>query len=522
MSGPALVRRVVILGGGTSGWMTAAAVQRFLNRATPGRVQVTVVEGPDGPIGVGEATIPTLRGMLSILGVDEREFMTRTQATFKQAIKFVNWLDDPAVAPSHYFHLFQRPGLVDGMDYGQYWLAGNPDAPPHAYAESVAYQAALCHASRAPKLQDSKQYDAPASYAYHLDAILFGRYLRDLATGLGARRIEARVVGAEQDAQGYVRALKLESGGRVEGDLFVDCSGFQGHLINGVLAEPFESWGEQLYCDRAVALQVPLGPGDRINPFTTATAVSNGWIWEIHLQSRRGLGHVYSSRFISDEDAERELRRHVGPAAEGVTARRLQMRVGRTRRPWVKNCIAIGLSAGFLEPLESTGIYLTEMGIKLLFENFPERAFAEELAQTYNRQMAGLFDETMRFIVLHYCLTRREDTEFWRANRHHPAIPAELQEQLALWKHRLPCSFDDRQGLQFFGHGSQLYVLAGMKFPFTGGTATRHFVDPRQAAGYARLLTQYREKMLAATPDHTEYVRSVYSTNAGLAGRRPS
>jgi tryptophan halogenase len=504
-----LVKRVVILGGGTSGWMSAAAVQRFMNRATPGRVEVTVVEGPDGPIGVGEATIPTLRGMLSILGADEREFMVRAQATFKQAIKFVNWLHDPATAPSQYFHLFQRPGLVEGMDYGQYWLALHPEAPPHAYAESVVYQAALCHASRAPKVRNSQQYDGAASYAYHLDAILFGRYLRDLATGLGARRLQARVVGTTRDEQGYLRSLKLDSGQEVHGELFIDCSGFQGYLINQVMEEPFESWRDYLFCDRAVAMQVPFTAGQKINPFTLSTAMSNGWIWEIHLQSRRGIGYVYSSRFISDQDAERELRGYIGAAADNVPARKLEMRVGRTRRMWVKNCIAIGLSGGFLEPLESTGIYLTEMGIKLLFENFPETAYSEVLAETYNRQMAGLYDETMRFIVLHYCLTQREDTPFWRANKYHANIPAPLQEQLALWKHRLPCLWDDRQGLQFFGHGSQLYILAGMKFAFTSGTATRHFVDPRQAQGYERLVDEHRRKTLAATPDHTEYVRAL-------------
>jgi len=516
MSAAQLVKRVVILGGGTSGWMTAAALQRFMNRATPGRVEVTVVEGPDGPIGVGEATIPTLRGMLSILGADEREFMVRAQATFKQAIKFVNWLHDPARAPSHYFHLFQRPGLVEGMDYGQYWLALNPDAPPNAYAESVGYQAALCHASRAPKAKDSQPYDGAASYAYHLDAILFGRYLRDLATQAGARRIQARVVGTSRDEQGYLRSLKLEGGAEVPGDLFVDCSGFQGYLINQVMQEPFESWGDYLFCDRAVAMQVPFEPGQKINPFTLSTAMSNGWIWEIHLHSRRGIGYVYSSRFISDQDAERELRAYIGAPAGNVAARKLEMRVGRSRRMWVKNCVAIGLSAGFLEPLESTGIYLTEMGIKLLFENFPETAYSEVLAETYNRQMAGLYDETLRFIVLHYCLTQREDTAFWRANKHHPNIPAPLQEQLALWKHRLPCLWDDRQGLQFFGHGSQLYILAGMKFPFVSGTATRHFVDPRQAQGHVQYLEAHRRRALAATPDHTEYV------NALQAGRVPS
>jgi tryptophan 7-halogenase len=514
MSFGQLVKRIVVMGGGTSGWMTAAAIQRLMNRAAPGRVQVTVIEGPDGPIGVGEATIPTLRGMLAILGVEEREFMLRSNATFKQAIKFVNWLHDPAIAPSHYYHLFQRPGVVEGMDYGQYWLALHRDAPPHAYAEAVSYQAALCNASRAPKAQNSRQYSGAANYAYHLDAILFGRYLRDLAIANGTRRIQARVTGAERDERGYLRSLKLDSGDTVPGDFFIDCSGFQGYLINQVMEEPFDSWKDYLFCDRAVAMQVPLGPGEKINPFTLATAMSNGWTWEVHLTGRRGIGYVYSSSFISDEDAERELRGYIGAASSNVAARKLHMRVGRSRRMWVKNCVAIGLAGGFLEPLESTGIYLTEMGIKLLFENFPETGFHDVLADTYNRQMAGLYDETMRFIVLHYCLTQREDTPFWRANKHHPNIPPLLQEQLALWKHRLPSLFDDRGGLQFFGHGSQLYVLAGMKFPFETGTSSRHFVDPRQAAGHVRLLQEYRRKSLASTPDHTEYVRSLHS-NAG-------
>lgn len=506
-----LVKRIVVLGGGTSGWMAACALQRFLNRAAPGRTSVTVIEGPDGPIGVGEATIPTLRGMLSILGANEHEFMVRANATFKHGIKFVNWLHDPARQPSHYFHLFQRPGAVEGMDYGQYWLATHPDSPPEAYAESVVYQAALCHESRAAKARNSPQYDGVAGYAYHLDAILFGRYLRDLATSAGAQRIEARVVDAKLDERGFIRSLVLEDGRDVPGDLFVDCSGFRGYLINQVLGEPFEPWGDYLYCDRAVAMQVPFSPGHKINSYTTATAMSSGWIWEIHLAARKGIGYVYSSRHISDEDAERELRGYIGPDADPLSARKLDMRVGRCRRSWVKNCVAMGLAGGFLEPLESTGIYLTEMGIKLLFENFPEVEFAESLAKTYNRQMAGLYDETMRFIVLHYCLTRREDTPFWQANKHHQNIPDILRDQLDLWKHRLPSFFDDRGGLQFFGYGSQLYILAGMQFPFQSATSTPHFIDPRAAAGYARHVDEVRRKSLAAAPDHTEYVRALHA-----------
>jgi len=503
------IKRIVVLGGGTSGWMTAAALQRFLNRTTPGRTSVTVVEGPDGPIGVGEATVPTLRGMLSILGVNEHEFMVRSNATFKQAVKFVNWLHDPASRPSYYYHLFQRPGVVEGMDYGQYWLAQNPDAPPEAYAESVVYQAAHCDASRAPKGPRSQQYEGLAGYAYHLDAILFGRFLRDLTMRAGTERIEARVTDVKLDERGFIRALVLDGGREVPGDLFVDCSGFQGRLINQALEEPFEPWGKYLFCDRAVAMQVPYDDGQKMNPYTTARAMSNGWIWDIHLAQRRGMGYVYSSSHISDEAAERELRQFIGPAAQNVEGRRIRIRVGRCRRFWVKNCVAIGLAGGFLEPLESTGIYLTEMGIKLLFENFPQIAYADALADTYNRQMAGLYEETMRFIVLHYCLTQREDTEFWRANKHHANIPEPLQQQLALWKYRPPSFFDDRGGLQFFGYGSQLYILAGMKFPFAAASATSHFIDPRQAAAHAQHIEKMRQETLAAAPDHTEYVRAL-------------
>jgi tryptophan halogenase len=506
-----LVRRIVILGGGTSGWMTAAAMQRFLNRTQPGRIKVTVVEGPDGPIGVGEATVPTLRGMLSILGINEHEFMVRTNATFKQGIRFDNWLYDPAGHPSHYFHLFQRPGQVEGMDYGQYWLSQNQHASPEAYAESVVYQAALCDALRAPKGPESRQYEGLAGYAYHLDAILFGRFLRDRTLQQGAERIEARVTEAKLDERGFIQSLMLEDGREVPGDLFVDCSGFQGKLINQTLKEPFEPWGKYLFCDRAAAMQVPYNADQQINPYTTATAMSNGWTWEIPLAHRRGIGYVYSSAHITDEAAEQELRQYIGPAANGVASRRIDIRVGRCQRFWVKNCVAIGLAGGFLEPLESTGIYLTEMGIKLLFENFPEIAFAESLSTNYNRQMAGLYDETMRFIVLHYCLTQREDTEFWRANKNHQNIPEMLQEQLALWKYRLPSFFDDRGGLQFFGYGSQLYILAGMKFPFVSAASTQHFIDPKQAAGYAQQVENMRSKTLAVAPSHSEYIQQLHA-----------
>lgn len=505
------VKRVVVLGGGTSGWMAAAALQRFLNRATPESTHITVVEGPDGPIGVGEATVPTLRGMLSILGVNEPEFMVRANATFKQAIKFVNWLHDPAENPSYYYHLFQRPGVVEGMDFGQYWLAQNPDAPPEAYADSVVYQAALCNDSRAPKSATSQHYEGLAGYAYHLDAILFGRYLRDLSVRRGVERIEAHVSDVKLDEHGAIRALVLDGGHEVAGDFFIDCSGFSGRLINEALGEPFEPWGKYLFCDRAVAMQVPYDLEQKINPYTMASAMSNGWIWEIPLAQRRGIGYVYSSSHISDENAERELRQYIGPAANGVEGRRINIRVGRCRRFWVKNCVAIGLAGGFLEPLESTGIYLTEMGIKLLFENYPEVAFADSLAANYNRQMAGLYEETMRFIVLHYCLTQREDTDFWRANKYHENIPDLLQEQLGLWKYRLPSFFDDRGGLQFFGYGSQLYILAGMKFPFVSGTSTTHFVEAQQAAGYAQHVDDARQQALAAAPDHTQYIRELHA-----------
>jgi len=506
-----LVKNVVVLGGGTSGWMTATAIQRFMNRVSPGRVRVTVVEGPDGPIGVGEATVPTLLGMLSVLGADEREFMIRSNATFKQGIKFVNWLHDPAQRPSSYFHLFQRPGVVEGMDYGQYWLDAHPDAPPEAYAESVVYQAALCHASRAPKAQNSKQYDGLAGYAYHLDAILFGRYLRDLATRYGAQRVEARVTGANLDERGYIRSLSLEGGHELAGDLFIDCSGFQGYLINQVLGEPFEPWGDHLFCDRAVAMQVPFNPGQKINPFTLSTALSSGWAWEIHLLSRRGTGYVYSSQHISDEDAERELRQYVGPAAEKINARKLHMRVGRCRRFWVKNCVAIGLAGGFLEPLESTSISLIQMGIDKLVHFWPDTHMAPELAAEYNRLSIQEFERIRDFIILHYKATERNDSPMWDYCRNMP-IPETLQRKIDLFRVNGRIFRDNEE---LFAEESWLQVMIGQHIVPRSYDPLVDMLSPDLIARYLGDIEKVIGRCVDIMPLHREFIASHCAAGTG-------
>ena len=500
------IKKILIVGGGSSGWLSAAYLQRMLNRVDPHRVEITLVESPDlGIIGVGEATVPTLVNTLGFLGVDEADFMRRTHATFKQAIRFENWRDDPLTAPGqHFWHPFERMDTLGGLPMQLALSRRLGEMPPGRFAYDVLAQPWLCDAMRAPKV--GRQTLAP--YAYHMDAVLMGRYLRELATGRGVVHLEDTIARATQHPDGSIAALHTRSGRQLEADLFIDCSGFASVLLQGVFAEPFESYGDSLFCDRAVAMQVPLNPAAEIKPYTTSTAQKHGWTWEIQLRERCGIGYVYSSAFCSDDDAERELREHIGPRAEGLNARRLTMRVGRTRDFWVRNCVSIGLSGGFIEPLESTGIYLVEMGLKLLLDNLPLHGLQDVCARNFNQRMRRHYDKVRDFIVLHYCLTNREDTEFWRANKHSRHLPDSLRENLELWQHRYPASWDDGSTGNFFSHATYLFILAGMGRLPALDTAYSGFVSEQQIAEAQAGLRAHRDELLRHAPSHRRYLET--------------
>lgn len=500
-------KKILVVGGGTAGWLSACFLQRALEKINPGAYEITLVESEDiGVIGVGEATVPTLVNTLKFLGISELEFMQKCNASFKHAIKFVGWLHEPGAEDNYYYHAFQRPAPFAGYDLINFWHSLYGNKSPSKYAHAVTPQADLCESNRCPKMLDSKPFEGPIGYAYHLDAVLFGRFLREKAQERGVSRVVGTIDNVQRGATGNIISVKTAEGDVLDAELFIDCSGFSGLLINKTLNTEFVSYSNELLCDRAIAIQVPTESGVPVKPYTTSTAMSSGWCWDIALQDRRGTGYVYSSNYISDEGAEKELRKYLGDASENLSARRLRMRVGRNKHIWNKNVVAIGLSAGFLEPLESSGIYLIEMGVKLLLDFFPHHGEDEMLRKRYNQHIAGLYDETMSFLVMHYCLTNREDTPFWKANKYHQNIPDSLQEDLEMWKYKMPSPFDRGGYLNFFNHETYQYVLAGMgRLPESAKTifskellheAEKHFISIRDTSSRA----------VSISPDHRYYL----------------
>jgi tryptophan halogenase len=438
-------RKLLIVGGGSSGWITAAYLQKALSYfSAPAPVEITLIESPDIPrISVGEATIPSIRHLLSVIDVDEVDFMRATDATFKQSIKYTNWLQKDK---TFYHHPFTRIRLQPIDLSAQAWLASDQKIP---FMETVSEQPIICEMGRAPLMMGRWSMGAPLTYAYHMNAQKFADYLRDISVPRGVRHVLANVTDIEMKNDKFIAAVHTDTGERIEADLFVDCTGFRGKLIEEKLKVGFEDCSQYLLCDQAVTMHVPYDkfyPG-MVRPYTTATALSNGWIWDIPMQNQRSIGYVHSSAFISPEEAEREMRAYQGPGTEELNSRLIKFKVGRRHRTWEGNCIAIGLSGGFIEPLESTGLYLSDLGAVMLAEHFPYTdEQMEAMAFRYNRILSNRFYEILDFINMHYCLTQRSDTEFWKTVQQPEHITDRLKAKFEYWKMKppSPSDFDDQ------------------------------------------------------------------------------
>jgi len=403
-----LPRRIVVVGGGAAGWMAAALLARCLTQA---RTMVTVIEPPgQRGLGVGEATIPSVLRLLDNLEVAEAEMMRACEATYKLGIQFADWVR----LERDSWHPFGVCGArLDGRDLFPYWhaerLAGRLLRPYHSY--SVHWAAAL--AGKGPHAEGGSPISHTRSYAFHLDAVAFATFLRARAIAAGVEAIDGAVASVDRNATGGIAQVRLDDGRAVPGELFIDCTGFRAQLISEALDDPFISWNDRLLCDRAVATRIPAAR--QVAPFTRATALSAGWHWTIPLTSRTGVGYVYSSRHTSDDAAWEELRRATGdggdPTREPLL---LKLRVGRQTTFWKGNVVALGLAGGFIEPLESTGLHLTQVGIELLLDLLPDRRSPDLLRETYNRRMGRIFDEVRDFVQLHYMLSGRRDTPFWQ------------------------------------------------------------------------------------------------------------
>jgi flavin-dependent dehydrogenase len=518
-----VAKKVLIVGGGTAGWMTAS----HLKRSLPG-VDVTLVESANvKTVGVGEATFSTIKLFFDFLGLDESEWMPSCSASYKLAIKFVDW----GAERGHFFHPFQRYEVVDGFNLGEWWLKLKRQEEP--FDSSCFLVPALCATQRSPRFLDGRVFDEKVQdyftvdlrgkknilaehkvqypYAYHFDAGLMAEFLKGYAMKRGVTQIVDDVADVSLREDGGIDHLVTREHGVLKADLYVDCTGFRGLLINQTLGEPFLSFGESLLCDRAIAMQVPQDVEVHgINPHTTATALSAGWVWNIPLYARIGTGYVYSSRFLSEEMAEVEFRRHLGPAAEGVRASHIAMRIGRCRSSWVKNCVAIGLSSGFVEPLESTGIFFIQHGIEELVNHFPGAVFDEETIQSYNRVVGDCIDGVRDFLILHYRTTDRADTEFWRATKS-VQVSAELKDRLELWKKRLPNARNINPSFHGFEAYSYSVMLLGLNYrPQTSLPALDH-IEQEKALHAFRLLREKAQLLVSTLPSQLEYLTHVRS-----------
>ncbi|HEY6125419.1 MAG TPA: tryptophan halogenase family protein [Steroidobacteraceae bacterium] len=512
---------ILIVGGGTAGWLTAAFLAKRLGGGPDG-IRITLIESSEIPtIGVGEGTFPTIAKTLSSLGVDECAFMRESGAAFKQGIKFVDWGCTPDNGRhSHYFHPFALPREPDGLDLLPYWLAG--EAGGASYADAVTLQERVCSAGRAPKRATDAEYRGPMNYAYHLDAARFGQFLSGVAKAAGVAHLVGTVDDVELDEQGAIASVITREHGRLTAGLYIDCTGFQSRLIGRAMGVPFHDKNDVLFVDRAVAVQVPYeNENAAIPPYTISTAHEAGWTWDIALRQRRGIGYVYSSGHTDETRAESVLRDYVGPAARDLPVRHLKMRVGWRERHWVKNCVAVGLSGGFLEPLESTGIILIEAAAHLIASFYQRSGGFEPAAGQFNSLMSRRYERIVDFIKMHYFLTRRADTAFWRDNAHPSSAPESLRAHLEMWRHRPPTRLDFVMDYESFAPANYQFVLYGMGFRTPPGQT-----DDRLAARARQEFARVRDaaqRAAVALPPHRELLERVYQAGFSFSdlGRLP-
>jgi tryptophan halogenase len=507
------LQKILVVGGGTAGWLTACYLAKTLNASDARSVQVELVESPSiGALGVGEGTFPSIRGTLAAIGLDERRFLVGATATFKQGVHFVDWVRPPSEAGHHhYFHPFNHPSQRAGSpELLPYWLLGAaPAGMP--FAEAVTMQQRIVDAGRAPKRMTDGNYLGPMNYAYHFDAARFADVLAEHGQGLGVKRLLATVEHTELDEHGGIARLVTRELGALSADLYIDCTGLRGALIGGAMQSPLRSLRDVLFCDRAVAVQVPdERPDAPIRPYTMSTAQEAGWIWDIGLQRRRGTGYVYSSQHTDSARAEEVIRSYLGPAADALEARHIKFDPGYRPEPWRHNCVAVGLSGGVVEPLESTGIALVELGAYLIGHLLPgDSGDMARTAKLYNGMMSARYERILDFIKMHYCITQRRDSQFWIDNVDPAGIPDTLRDRLALWRHRPPHRLDFVTDLEMFMPASWQYVLYGMEFktdlePMRSAypqmeAARQEFATIQQVAGHA----------LHDLPDHRALVEQL-------------
>ena len=487
------IRRIVIVGGGTAGWMAAAALSRYAGHSC----EITLVESEEiGTVGVGEATIPQIRLFNAGLGIDEDDFVRATQGTFKLGIEFSDWLRPG----SRYIHTFGAIGRPLGLvPFHHYWLRhrqnGGTEGLWHYSPNALA-----ATENRFGRPQERAGAPSGVGYAFHFDAALYARFLRTYAEAAGIARSEGRVVDVGLNGEnGHIDFITLADGTRLSGDLFIDCSGFQGLLIEKVLKSGYEDWSHWLPCDRAYA--VPCASSAPLLPYTKAIAREAGWQWRIPLQHRTGNGRVYASSFIDDDAALKSLLANLDGQAT-AEPRHLRFVTGKRKQIWKKNCVALGLASGFLEPLESTSIHLVQSCIARLLAFFPAAGFEPADIDAFNAQTDFEYAAIRDFIILHYRLNAREGSEFWRYCREMP-IPDTLRHKIDLFSANARIA---RFNSELFDDPSWLQVMWGQGLRPHGYHPLAEGLSANELASYMADSHRHAAKVAAAMPSHQDFV----------------
>ncbi len=492
-------KTLVIVGGGTAGWMAASYLNRFLVRKG---WSITLVESPDiGTIGVGEATIPSLVRFIRAMNIDEDTFMRRCAATYKLGIKFTDWFDHGHT----YFHPFGACPPINGLDLFHFWMKRRIEGGVADAYTDYSLQALLAQEGRGPRaFGGTSPVMRTGTYAFHVDAGALAQFLKEIATSEGVNHIFGEVREVRRGPWGDIASLDIGGGRALEADLFVDCTGFRGLLIEDALGDPWIDWSRYLLCDSAVVL--PLPRDDDPVPYTRSTALGAGWMWQIPLATRTGNGYVYSSRHTTPDEAAKDLVARADlKRARTADPRHLKMRIGRRRNFWLRNCVSVGLSSGFVEPLESTGIHMIQRSIELLVDHFPAGDRDDLLRQAYNAKMESLYEEVRDFIILHYILTDRFEP-FWRDARAVP-IPDSLQDALDLYEANgfLPLARTD-----VFADTNHYFILAGNGRLPRRPTARADFAPLGPLASiFAEVQAQNRE-VAGGLPSHRALIEAIH------------
>lgn len=499
-------KTVVIVGGGIAGWLTAGRIAAYHKQ----NVSVILIESPSIPaVGVGEGTWPTMRSTLIALGISETDFIRECDASFKQGAKFAKWVDGKE--DDFYYHPLVLPQGFSKGDVAGYWL-NKEDKNGRSFSDEVCFQEAICEKGLAPKTIRTEEYGAIANYAYHLDSGKFAVFLQKHCTEkLGVVHVLDDVNGVKTLKNEDIGSVSTKENGDISGDLFVDCTGFSSLLLGKHFNVPFKSCSDVLFIDTALAVQVPYDHEDSpIASHTISTGQEAGWIWDIGLQHRRGVGYVYSSKHSSEEKAREVLAKYVGEKFDSLPVRKIPIVSGHREKFWQNNCVAVGLSAGFLEPLEASALVLVELSAQMISEQLPAtRDVMGVVAKRFNETFIYRWDKIIDFLKLHYILSNRTDNAFWTDNRKPESIPESLKELMQLWKHRSPADHDFTSNNEVFPAASYQYVLYGMGFKSDYSLSQHLLNDWRFAEQQFSKNNKMIEQASAALPTNRELLNKV-------------